>query len=185
MSVLKTLSWTAFKVLAIAKNASVQILKEDDNGYALAIFDGPMAVSSHVEKQDPRCVDQIDFEDNFKAQANARLAADLEIVNGKCKQLVDVKNIVSVATVPADAAVGATSVKVADANAARVVFEFYNLSNQTLRLKLQAKAADDDVKGIPVPAGASWSMPPDNIYDGEISVISESAVAKPFTYLEY
>lgn len=75
-----------------------------------------------------------------------------------------------------------TSVKIADANHERIFFHVNNNSStKEVWIKLQPANLDDDKKGILLekkqfPDG-HWEMPSDNIYTGEICVISESGNA--------
>lgn len=69
-------------------------------------------------------------------------------------------------------------------NTSRTYFIFNNPSNKDVWLKLQAASVDDDKKGIFVERGDSWIMPPDNIYNGEISAIANVGAPDVF-YTEY
>lgn len=77
-----------------------------------------------------------------------------------------------------------TSTTIISTNTARIYFIFNNPSNKDVWLKLQAASVDNDKKGIPVAKGDFWEMPPDNIYDGEISAIAD-VDAPDVYYTEY
>lgn len=67
-----------------------------------------------------------------------------------------------------------TSTTIKIANDARRFFAVSNNSTKDVWLKLQAAAVDDDKKGIFMPKGSYWEMPPDNVYIGEISAIADN-----------
>lgn len=80
---------------------------------------------------------------------------------------------------------GVASVKIADTNPDRMFFGVWtDGDNKAVWIKLQPAAMDDDKKGIWVEAkiGALnfWQMPPDNIYTGEISAISNGGNVNVF-----
>ncbi len=77
-----------------------------------------------------------------------------------------------------------TTTTIISANTARIYFTFNNPSNKNVWLKLQAASVDNDKKGIFVEKGDPWVMPPDNIYDGEISAIAD-VDAPDVYYTEY
>jgi len=70
-----------------------------------------------------------------------------------------------------------TATTVAAANASRMVFQFYNVSNKDVWLKLQAASVDNLKIGIFVLRGTRWAMPVDNMYTGEISAIADNATS--------
>ncbi len=75
-----------------------------------------------------------------------------------------------------------TSTTIAVANDERIFFQVNNDSaNKEVWIKLQAASVDNDKKGIFLNkkgvAPASWEMPTDNIYSGEISAIADSGVS--------
>ena len=75
-----------------------------------------------------------------------------------------------------------TSVKIADASSDRVFFCVNNDNAVNgVWIKLQAASVDDDKKGIFVGGRASWLMPTDNIYTGEICAIA--AVDSPDVFV--
>jgi len=77
-----------------------------------------------------------------------------------------------------------TSTTITSSNTARIYFIFHNPSNKNVWLKLQAASVDNDKKGIFVEKGGFWEMPPDNIYNGEISAIAD-VDAPGVYYTEY
>jgi len=84
-------------------------------------------------------------------------------------------NTADVAALPnAIALNSATSVKIADANSARINFTVSNPSSQDVWLKFQAAAIDNGKKGIFLFKRTIYEMPTDNIYTGEISAIAVS-----------
>lgn len=64
-----TVDWNEIKTFVDARDISIQFI-EFDNRYTLAAFDGTFSLVSNLFKKDPRSADQIDFEDNYKAQGN-------------------------------------------------------------------------------------------------------------------
>jgi hypothetical protein len=80
---------------------------------------------------------------------------------------------------------GVTSTTVQAVNVDRLVFAISNVGVQDMWLKLQAASVDNDKKGIMVPKGGYWEMPPDNIYTGEISAISDSVASTTANTTEY
>jgi len=89
-------------------------------------------------------------------------------------------NVTDTAVVASGVALNtSTSTTISVANAERIVLHVSNDSNANgFWLKMQAASVDDDKKGIfitgKVQSNASWTMPPDNIYTGEISAIADA-----------
>lgn len=75
-----------------------------------------------------------------------------------------------------------TTVKISDAKEKdkMIFFAISNNSTKDVWLKLQAAAVDDDKKGIFMPKGSYWEMPPDNVYIGEISAIADNGTPTIF-----
>lgn len=90
-------------------------------------------------------------------------------------------NKADIATVSDAIAVNtSTSVKVADANPDRIFLHINNDANDlAFWIKLQPASIDNDKKGIFADKEAKgrfdWEMPSDNIYTGEISVVSDAS----------
>lgn len=85
------------------------------------------------------------------------------------------------ATVSSAISAGSTSIVLAIANEDRLFFRvnIKNGNGNGVWIKLQAASVDDDKKGIFLLASEdggelSWTMPPDNIYTGEICAIRQS-----------
>ena len=95
------------------------------------------------------------------------------------------RNYNSTAAVPDTFLVSLTSATVTAANVERQYFEAWNIGLKDAWIKLQPALTDNDAKGIPLPQGASWRMSPDNIYTGEISVISAAGPSTTIAYEEY
>lgn len=68
------------------------------------------------------------------------------------------------------------SVKILDANDDRMYIAI-TARNKDIWLKLQPAATDDLKIGIFVPKDATYELHPDIIYTGEISAISQNAIA--------
>lgn len=67
-------SWSGFKTITASKGMSIQY--DEDvwaDSYYLFAEDDNITYDARVMKTDPRNADQIDFEDNYKASANARI----------------------------------------------------------------------------------------------------------------
>ena len=68
--VTKQTNWTKFKQYVIDKNLSIQYINDDLDIYELYAIDGGFVVLCIVKKDNPRNLDQIDFEDNYQANCN-------------------------------------------------------------------------------------------------------------------
>ena len=66
---MKYLSWTELKSFVAARNTSIQWF-EHTLGYDIYAFDGDLTCNTSVMKTSSRNDDQIDFEDNYKADGN-------------------------------------------------------------------------------------------------------------------
>ncbi len=77
-----------------------------------------------------------------------------------------------------------TSTTIAALNVARIFFRVHNNGNQTVWIKLQSAATDNDKKGIELEPGDHLEMLVNSIYTGEISGISQNGTPDVF-YTEY
>ena len=66
-------SWAELKLNAAAKTAPLQYIEKVDL-YVVLIADGVVTLYTHILKTSPAGSDQTDFEDNYKATSNKRLA---------------------------------------------------------------------------------------------------------------
>ena len=88
-------------------------------------------------------------------------------------------NVSDTATVASGIVLNATtSTIIAAANPKRIFLHVdNNFSDKAVWIKLQAASVDDDDKGIFLNEKEKgithWTMPPDNIYTGEISAIAD------------
>lgn len=65
--------WATLKAFVDARGVPLQYI--DYNGtYYLAALDGVFRLDCHIDKVSPASSDQVDFENNYKAAANARLS---------------------------------------------------------------------------------------------------------------
>ena len=76
------------------------------------------------------------------------------------------------------------SVKVVDANEARIGLVISNPNNQACWIKEQSASIDNDKKGYYVIPGGKYIMPTDNIYTGEVSAIFASGGSKTLYWVE-
>lgn len=66
------LNWTQFKTISNAKSMSIQYI-ETDNFYHLKSFDGVFCIDCELSKNPTDTTDLLDFENNYKANANKPL----------------------------------------------------------------------------------------------------------------
>lgn len=65
-------SWSQFKTYVNLKSLNIQYLELSDV-YHLMVFDGPFSLTCQLDKTNPANSDQLDFENNFKANGNKNL----------------------------------------------------------------------------------------------------------------
>lgn len=70
MSVVKQTNWTKFKQYVIDRNLSIQYINDDPDIYELYAIDGGFVALCIIKKDNPRNLDQVDFEDNYQANCN-------------------------------------------------------------------------------------------------------------------
>lgn len=78
-------TWSQLKDLIFKKSAALQFL-EDENFYRLFIYDGPFGVCCTLNKDSSS--DTLDFEDNFKDNANKKLG---DVIDADGAKLVNPK----------------------------------------------------------------------------------------------
>jgi len=76
-----SLTWTEFKNLCIiSKQLSYQYI-EAFHGYKIFASEGGILWECTIVKEDPRNADQIDFEDNYKDNANQTIQSEVVVTN--------------------------------------------------------------------------------------------------------
>jgi len=63
-------AWTSFKEIATKKNLSIQYEEVTDRHYNIFTVDGIITYQCRIAIEDPAGSDQVDFQDNYKEEAN-------------------------------------------------------------------------------------------------------------------
>jgi predicted carbohydrate-binding protein with CBM5 and CBM33 domain len=164
MSIKLALTWEQFKIIAISKGLELQYLDQDVSYYVYALDNGA-EYETDVVKTDPKSDAQLDFENNFKNAANARISFSTKIesgdgtklranVNSNKELLVhDIDSLVSLNNIVTNLGGQTTTANPIQFSEIQTINHSRPKSKATIKIGSRALILD-----VPVPVGKTWFL---------------------------